>query len=508
LFDRRWLLSGVALGAATLPLYAAPATTVNAFIEASQYALVGDGKTVNDAQFAAAFAALTTQGGGVLRLGVGTYLFSKTLVIPAGSVIEGGGMGVSILKCTADITGVTFPSQHSRCGLRALSLEGTGQRGTGLQIGDHEFTGNHHVRDVIIRGWATGTRLAGALWTTFDNTVFDQNGRGLDFNAGWSSGYSTTVAFRQCVFSANDYGGVTATYTPITSSCISWLGCTIERNCHADPTKYPQMAFTSGSYGILGFIIDACYFEAGTNPPPDAIRANGLHCGRISNCNFYDSTYAICDTAGGDAATRIAIFGNGFVGSIKQNLHFEHDSEIVAFCNAYGKASNTLTGPGSGSIFGAPQHAAQTTREGEWTPTLVGSIHPGSHSYDRCGGTFSRIGNQVTIHAQLRLQQLDRSMSGNLQISGLPLRSAGSAELPAVVSIAASGVRHAPGYSAFHGLIAPRGASIEIVESGSGVPCVKVPSTSIAADMELSISATYTAHPDDTREIITPPFPA
>ena len=322
-FDRRWLISGFALGAATLPAFAA---APGAFVDGSQYGLTGDGKTINDAQFAAAITALTNQGGGVLRLGVGTYLFSKTLVVPGGTVIEGAGMGVSILKCTADITGVLFGSQHSRCGLRSLSLEGTGQKGIGLQIGDHEFTGNHHVRDVTIRGWATGTRLAGALWTTFDATVFDQNGRGVDFNAGWSAGYSTTVAFRQCVFSANDYGGVTATYTPITSSCISWLGCTIERNCHADPSKYPQMAFTSGSYGILGFIIDACYFEAGTKPPPDAVRANGLHCGRISNCNFYDSNYAICDTAGGEAANRIAIFGNGFVGSIKENLHFEHDS--------------------------------------------------------------------------------------------------------------------------------------------------------------------------------------
>jgi len=302
LVSRRELISGFALGAAALPdAGVAAAAPAAALVDGAQFGLAGDGVTPNDAHFAVAFGALAAQSGGVLRLAPGTYQFAKPLTVPAGTVIEGAGMGVTVLRCTAEITGVTFASGHSRCGLRALSLEGTGKKGTGLQIGDRDFTGNHHVRDVLIRSWAVGCRLAGALWTTFDNVTIDENARGLDFNAGWSSGYSTTVAFRQCVFSANDYGGVTASNTPIMSSSISWLGCTIERNCRADPTRYPQMAFASGDYGISGFLIDGCYFEAGGKPAPDAIHANGLRCGRISNCNFYDSAYAIRDAAGGNA---------------------------------------------------------------------------------------------------------------------------------------------------------------------------------------------------------------
>ena len=316
-------------------------------VDAAQYGFVGDGVTLNDASFAAALMAMGNRRGGVLRLGVGTFLFSKGLSIPPSTVLEGAGIGVTIRRCSTDVTGVTFPSHGSRCGLRALSLEGTKKKGVGLQIGDHDFTGGHHVRDVLIRGWAAGCRLAGALWTTFDNTTFTENARGLDFNAGWSSGYSTTIAFRQCIFSANDYGGVTATYTPVMSSSISWLGCTIERNCTSDPAKYPQMAFASGRYGISGFIIDGCYFEAGVKPPPDAIHANGLNCGRISNCIFNNCAYAIRDSAGGNAASRITIFGNRFTGSTAQNLHFELDTAILAFGNAYGTASNTITGPDS-----------------------------------------------------------------------------------------------------------------------------------------------------------------
>jgi hypothetical protein len=485
LLSRRQLLSGLALGSAALP--AQPPAT-GAILDAAQYGFLGDGAALNDAHFAAALAALAKQRGGVLRLGVGTFLFSKGFTIPGGTVLEGAGEGVTILKCSADVTGITFGSLGSRCGLRALSLEGTGKKGIGLQIGEHDFTGNHYVRDVIIRGWATGTRLAGALWTTFDNTVFDQNGRGLDFNAGWNSGYSTTIAFRQCVFSANDYGGVTATNTPIMSSNVSWLGCTIERNCSADPTKYPQMSFASGAYGISGFIIDGCYFEAGTKPPPDAIRANGLNCGRISNCTFNDSAYAI-RTTGGNAAACIAIFGNRFTASTVQNLHFEHVNEILAFCNANGTASSTLTGPGSGSIAVASLQA-QAMSEGQWTPTVGGTTRVGSHVYGRQAGHYNRVGNQVMLRGHVALLSVDRSMSGNLHIAGLPFAAAD--DVSVVVSVSASGISHTPGYSAFHGLIAAKAAVIDIVEAGSSLRCRNVPVTSLGAEAELILSAAYT----------------
>jgi hypothetical protein len=490
LLNRRQVLSGLALGAASVPAHAASrAVPVGAVLDAAQYGLNGDGITLNDAPLAAAFAAMANRRGGVLRLGTGTFLFSKPLIVPGGTVIEGGGIVATTLKCSSDVTGVAFASSGSRCGLRDLALEGTARKGIGLQVGDHDFTGGHYVRDVMIRGWATGTRLAGALWTTFDNTWFSENARGLDFNAGWSSGYSTTVAFRQCVFAANDYGGVTATNTPIMSSNISWLGCTIERNCRADPKRYPQMAFASGSYGISGFVIDGCYFEAGITPPPDAIRANGLNCGRISNCTFNDSTYAI-RAIGGDAASYITIFANRFTASTAQNLHFEHAAEILAYCNAYGTAGSTLTGPGSGSIS-ATALQSYGVSEGQWTPMLVGSTQPGSHIYRRRSGLYNRVGNQVTIRAHVAMLCVDGSMVGGLQIGGLPLAAAGPSGLPTVVNVSASGISHASGYSAFHGLIAPGANVVDIVEAGSAVRCANVSATSLGSNAELMLSATY-----------------
>jgi Pectate lyase superfamily protein len=489
LINRRQVLSGVALSVATLPVAGAVPASGAALVDATQFGCVGDGSTINDAALAAALAALTAQHGGVLRLGTGTFLFSHPIEVPAGSIIEGAGMGVTILRCTADITGVTFSSAHSRCGLQALSLEGTGNKGTGLQIGDHDFTGNHHVRDVIIRNWGTGVRLAGALWTTFDNTIFDANGRGLDFNAGWNSGYSTTIAFRQCVFSANDFGGVTATHTPIMSSNVSWLGCTIERNCHADPGRYPQMAFASGQYGISGFLIDGCYFEAGMKPPPDAIRADGLNCGRISNCTFNDSTYAI-RTAGANAASRIVIFGNRFTGSTAQNLHLEQAVEVLAYCNAYGTAGNTLTGPGSGSLTASALHADATDHE--WTPELVGSDAPGAHIYCMQSGRYRQLADQVTLHAHVAVSVLDGSVSGTLRVAGLPVPARRSA-LVSVVNVSASGFLNAPGYTAFQGLIHPGSSCIELVETGSGLVRRPLLAASLRPNTELLLSASYLA---------------
>jgi hypothetical protein len=484
---RRDVFSGVALSMATLPVAAAtPPPSGGAVVDAGQFGCVGDGSTLNDTPLAAALAALAGQHGGVLRLGAGTFLFSRPIDMPAGTVLEGAGMGVTILRTSADICAVTFSSAHSRCGLQSLSLEGTQGKGTGLQIGDHDFSGNHHVRDVIIRGWAVGVRLAGALWTTFDNTIFDQNKRGLDFNAGWNSGYSTTIAFRQCVFSANDFGGVTATNTPITSSNVSWLGCTIERNCHADPGKYPQMTFASGQYGISGFLIDGCYFEAGNKPPPEAIRADGLSCGRIANCTFNDSTYAI-RTLSANAASRIAIFGNRFTGSTVQNLHLEQVTEVLAYCNAYGTASNTLTGPGSGSLMATALHAERM--DGEWTPVLAvaGAAQDSRLSHT---GQYQRIADQVTVHALVTLVAARSIASGTLRIAGLPVPARRGVH-PAVVAVSASGLANSPGYTAFQGLIHPGTDWIELVESGSGLARSPVPAVNLRDGAELLLTATY-----------------
>src|SRR5204862_7109454 len=121
----------------------------------------------------------------------------------------------------------------------------------------------------------------------------------------------------------------------------------------------------------------------------------GLNCGRISNCSFNTCAYAIRDSAGGNAASRITIFGNRFTGSTAQNLHFELATAILAFGNAYGTASNTITGPDSVDISGAL--VSQSVSEGQWTPTLIGSTRPGSHAYAKQTGLYNRVGNQVMI---------------------------------------------------------------------------------------------------------------
>ena len=135
---------------------------------------------------------------------------------------------------------------------------------------------------------------------------------------------------------------------------------------------------------------------------------------------------------------------------------------------------------------------AQSVNEGRWTPTLIGATKRGEHSYARQIGLYNRVGNQVMIRAQLAMAAVDRSMSGNLQVGGLPLRAAGPEGLCAVASLAASGISHTPGYSAFLGLISPGSTVADIVEVGSAVPRASVATTSLGGAAELMLSATYT----------------
>ena len=115
------------------------------------------------------------------------------------------------------------------------------------------------------------------------------------------------------------------------------------------------------------------------------------------------------------------------------------------------------------------------------------------HAYVRQSGLYNRVGNQVMIRAHVAMLRVDGSMAGSLQIGGLPLAAAGPPGPPTVVSVSASGISHAPGYSAFHGLIAPGATVIDIVEAGSALRCPNVPAASLGANAELLLSATYAA---------------
>jgi hypothetical protein len=61
--------------------------------------------------------------------------------------------------------------------------------------------------------------------------------------------------------------------------------------------------------------------------------------------------------------------------------------------------------------------------EGTWTPTIVGSVTAGTASYSTQVGSYTKIGQQVTV--QFHLVYTGGTGTGNLRVSGLPF-TAGS----------------------------------------------------------------------------------
>lgn len=79
-------------------------------INVRAYGAVGNGTTDDAAAFAAAFAALTSAGGGRLYIPFGTYLLagSISLSVPSNCIAYGDGPGASVLLIERDSDGHTF----------------------------------------------------------------------------------------------------------------------------------------------------------------------------------------------------------------------------------------------------------------------------------------------------------------------------------------------------------------------------------------------------------------
>jgi hypothetical protein len=95
----------------------------------------------------------------------------------------------------------------------------------------------------------------------------------------------------------------------------------------------------------------------------------------------------------------------------------------------------------SGMLFGTDTAAANALddyEEGTWTPVLAGSGTAGSFTYATQTGTYTKVGNLVTVYCDLDDISQSSSGSGNLTITGLPftngpLQALGSLRFNAIV---------------------------------------------------------------------------
>ena len=64
--------------------------------------------------------------------------------------------------------------------------------------------------------------------------------------------------------------------------------------------------------------------------------------------------------------------------------------------------------------------------EGLWTPVLQGATIAGAFTYTTQSGTYTKIGNRVTIRARINISVTSVTPTGALQIAGLPFTSVGA----------------------------------------------------------------------------------
>ena len=88
--------------------------------------------------------------------------------------------------------------------------------------------------------------------------------------------------------------------------------------------------------------------------------------------------------------------------------------------------------------------------QGTWTPIVTTDATVGTPSYTTQFGSYEQIGRQVTVRFQLILSGWTGSPTGNVQISGLPVTSANTAN---DVGICVMGFYNVAGLTATNGSV-------------------------------------------------------
>jgi hypothetical protein len=98
-----------------------------------------------------------------------------------------------------------------------------------------------------------------------------------------------------------------------------------------------------------------------------------------------------------------------------------------AFASTIGVGGATAAASGAGITFPATQSASSNANtlddyeEGTFTPTISGSTSAGAGSYDVQQGTYTKIGNLVTLN--VRMAWSAHTGTGNLEFTNYPFTS-------------------------------------------------------------------------------------
>jgi len=101
-----------------------------------------------------------------------------------------------------------------------------------------------------------------------------------------------------------------------------------------------------------------------------------------------------------------------------------------AFASTIGVGGATAAASGAGITFPATQSASSNANtlddyeEGTWTPVFTGATSAGTYTYFLQAGTYTKIGNIVTVFCDLTNITQSSAGSGQVRVTGLPFVSA------------------------------------------------------------------------------------
>lgn len=128
----------------------------------------------------------------------------------------------------------------------------------------------------------------------------------------------------------------------------------------------------------------------------------------------------------------------------------------------------------------------------KWTPVLAGQTTAGGQTYGATtAGYFARLGPCVHAVFVVQLTAVGGTMAGNVLITGLPFAANASGPTQAGALSEWGSVTLAASNTALGIQIAPGAASINLIQSGSGIAATLLQATGIANATLLVGSVTY-----------------
>lgn len=461
-------------------------------VSVKDFGAKGDGVTDDTAAIVAANAAAT---GRIVLFPAGTYKFTGS--ITPGSTSSGQkaiwiGEGWQTKLQAADSTSKILIT--NACSIKDMGVWGSvatpgAYVGTGIQIGNTDFVGQVEIENVRVRYFQVGMRMAAALWTTIQKCTIEYHQIGVDFNAGTSALYSTTVWFNECNIANCDRNGVAATYVPHTNLSITFRDGSIQNNSIVSPATYPQ--FACGD--VYGLSIDGIYFENGNAAVNmDLSSANGVV---VKNCFVQGGTIGIKATS---AILKNALITANYFSALTGSYSVEASGAINV--HVYGNQWSLFPVSTTNSLSGtnvtdgdAYRFALRYKTEGTFSPTIQGSTTAGANTYSTQTGYYNQIGNVVYFRGRISMSVKDAAMAGNVQINlvGLP-NSANASQAYSLCQISPnSGVTFSGTYTSLYGEISSGVTNLVDVQQMGPSGVTNLPVTGIAAGMTFRFSGFY-----------------